>query len=113
MPILIGSQTVSVDDIENFAIDFTDKLDTVAGEVLVVTPTVVDANATGNVTISNVQLNSATFLFAKTTRTVAINHAVLFTLEIGTAGTYYLNLEVGTSSTPARNLVRQIRVIAQ
>lgn len=98
--------TVSPDETEMVAIDYTDHLD--SDETLSGTPTVTSIGA-HTVTVSNVGLNST----AKTIlgRSVVANKAVTFRITSLVAECdYAIKISVGTSSSPARTIVRQINV---
>mgnify|MGYP001563283953 FL=1 len=98
--------TISVGDVEMVAIDYTDHLD--SGETLTGTPTATLID-TGSLVISNVGLNAA----AKTIlgRTVAISCAVQFrVLSQASGATYTVRVSATTTSSPARTVVRDVRI---
>ncbi len=92
--------------IETLVVDFTDYLR--SGETLTGTPTVVEVT-TSALTIDNKAVNSAAI--TKDGRTVAIGKGVVFRVQGGTAGTTYtIRVTVGTSATPARTKVWNVRL---
>lgn len=96
-------------------VGFADELE--SGEVLSGTPTVVDDDSTGVLTIGNQGLNSSEKTVVNTTH--AANEAVVFTVSGFTAsdqprnGGYQLKVTVSTDSSPARTLVKYVRFTVQ
>lgn len=89
----------SVSEVRNVAFDFSGKLDD--GELLTGTPTVTDE--TGDLTISNVKVNTEALTILG--NTVAVGQAVQFRVSGGTAGASYdVAITVSTNATPAQTL---------
>ena len=96
--------------VRNAAVDFTDLLD--GDEVLTGTPTVVDVNATGDLTIASIRKNTAAIVVNG--RTVAINKAVQFSVSgFDADATYTLRVTCATDATPAQTLPMLLRLRAQ
>lgn len=114
--------TLSIGDVDEVAVDLSARLD--SDEVLTGTPTVVEIDDTGSavassdLTISSVQVNTATYTDELQVdpdgieKTVAIGKAVIFMLSTsGTSAASHLLLVTATSDkTPARVLKRVIEI---
>jgi hypothetical protein len=96
---------ISLGDIENFAIDYTDVLDST--ETLTGTPTVVEQTTT-DLTIASVAVNTSALTILDSS--VSVGKAVQFKVSGQKVNTRYtLLVTVGTTSTPARTLKRLAR----
>ena len=101
-----SNKKISVGDIELVVIDYTFKLK--SGETLVSANLSV-AEVTGFLaSITDEALNSATFIFGDSNRTVAIDHAVQFTVQGSSAGTSRITVSVDTSL--GRRFVRTLEL---
>lgn len=97
---------LSVGDIENFAVDFTDLLDSTE---VISGPTVVELTTT-DLTIANVAVNIAQIVIRH--RTIEIGKGLQFSIQGQKLGvTYTLLIEVDTDSTPARHFERHIQIV--
>ena len=96
----IGSQAV-------VTFDMTPRLQ--SGELLSGTPSVVDDDATGDLTISNRQINTV----ADTENDIAVGKAIQF--KISTSSTtckeYEIATQVGTDGTPVQTLADKMIVV--
>ena len=102
MPIRLEPKgTVSLNDLESVAIDYTDTLE---GETLTGTPTVTTSLGA---TLASKLVNTGTYV-DKNGITVAIGKAVLFTFTSTTAGDYVI--EVTVDSSGGRRFVREIEL---
>lgn len=82
-----------------------------SGELLAGTPSVTDEDATGDLTMSNKQVNSVAY--DDDGETVAVGKAVQFSLSSSAteATTYTLNLLVTTDGTPTQTLADKLVVV--
>ena len=104
---LTPTYTVSVGDIEMVAIDYTRHLD--ESETLTGTPTAVLVGS-GTLTIANVGLNASTREILG--RDVAANCAVQFKISGQATGvTYTIRVTATTNGTPARTVVRDVKIV--
>ena len=89
--------------------DMSPRLDT--AELLTGTPSVADEDATGDLTISNRQVNSVAY--TEDEETVAIGKAIQFSLSSSATEetTYTLTLTVTTDGTPTQTLADKLVVV--
>ena len=100
--------TISAGSTRLLAFIFTDDLP--SGVVLTGTPTVDEVGA-DVLTITNVAVNTATFVDDNTGDTIAIGHAVQALVSGGTAGTeYQLRCTVSNDASPAETYVGDVIV---
>jgi len=106
MTVVLEPQTyvISADDVELVSIDYTEHLD--GAEVLTGTPTVTESS--GNATLANKQVSSATYVDKDSGDTVAIGKAVQFSFTSATAATYTITITVSTDASIARTFKRNI-----
>ena len=98
----IGSQVV-------VTFDMTERL--FSTEVLTGTPTVVDEDSTGDLTISSKQVNTVAY----TSEDIAIGKAVQFKISSSTTTeeTYTLNITAESNGTPVQTLTDTMKVVFQ
>lgn len=106
MPITLNSiPYISAGDVEMVAIDYTDHLD--SSELLTGTPTVTEQSTT-DLTFANQAVSTGALTING--RSVVTGAAVQFKVSGQQATrTYRVRISVGTNSTPARTLVRDIQ----
>ena len=95
MTILLDERpTISIEDIENVGVNYTDHLN--PGEILDGTPTVEEVG-TSDLTITDIAINVESYIEAYGDKdTVEVDHAVVFTLSSLTAGVYIVCVTVAT-----------------
>jgi len=101
-----SNKKISVGDIELVVVDYTFKLK--SGETLVSANLSV-AEVTGFLaSITDEEINATEFVFGDSNRTVAVSHAVKFSVEGASAGTANITISVDTSLN--RRFVRTLEL---
>lgn len=113
MAVLLDERpAISVNDVEIVGVNFADHL--YPGEIITGIPSVVEVN-TDVLTISDILINTESYVEAYTSEVVGAGEAVLFLITGDTAGDYTIRVEVdtdpleSTAYTPAsRHIIRDL-----